>query len=258
MNVRHGLTITLAAATFGCGLPSASVTPRYGVLNVDGTFQADIGGGGTKSDLDELGLGDDVDTFMPRADVQWSGMHLTIAGSSTDFDGNGTTGGTITIDDVTIPANADVYSDFRFTSIGAFFTWDFVPTDLVDVGLGFGVSYIELDAKITEDTTGEKIESDESAPVPVLVGRLGSEFGRFAVSGLVGVMDLDVDDVDATIIDLDVSGKFHMFGGEDHLGGWLVAGYRRYDIDADYDDGDSKVKADFVLDGPYVGIEITF
>lgn len=258
MKLRPLLTITLAGATFGCGLPSATVTPRYGVLSVDGTFQADVGSGGAESDLDTLGLGDDVDTIMPRADVEWGGMQLTVAGNSTEFDGNGRTEGSITLDDVTIPGNADVYSDFAFTSIGAFFTWDLFPTELVDVGLGLGVSYIELDAKITEDSSGERIKSKESAPVPVLVGRLGSEIGRFSVSGLVGVMDLDVDDVDARIIDLDVSGRFHMFGGEDHLGGWLVAGYRRYDIDADYDDGDSKVKADFTLDGPYVGIDISF
>ena len=51
---------------------------------------------------------------------------------------------------------------------------------------------------------------------------------------------------------------YHLFGGSSRGASNLAIGYRGFDFDAEYDDGDSTVDADFTLQGPYVGLSISF
>ena len=37
-----------------------------------------------------------------------------------------------------------------------------------------------------------------------------------------------------------------------------MVGYRGFDMDVEYSDGDSQVEADFKLGGPYAGLRIRF
>ena len=54
--------------------------------------------------------------------------------------------------------------------------------------------------------------------------------------------------------DLDV------YAGVDFIGdtGTLVLGYRSFDVDAAYDDGDDSVALELGLGGPYFGLRLSF
>ena len=144
----------------------------------------------------------------------------------------------------------------------ALLTFDLLPTEMFELGLGFGISAVDVKASITDVdplTPGMDSESiDETLPIPVLALRGGLQVWRLEFEALVAGMTATASGDDATFLDTDLAARLRLFG----LGpvdALLSLGYRRVDLEVEYDDdnGDA-AEADLSFDGPYVGLRISF
>lgn len=253
--------VVLGALLLGSGCTSIDVIPRIGMLDIDGHIGiADTSSGVTATnDLKTLGLEDDSSVLGARVDGQVGGMHATFALSSSSHGGTGTAQATMTDDNGnTITANDPVESDFDVRMGEAIVTWDLVPGDMVEVGLGLGVSVFDLDASFTDQTTGDTIEAQQAVPIPVLALRAGVDFGRLDVSALLGGMSVDFDGNNVSFYDFDLMARWQLFGDGGKILGSVVGGYRYIDFDLEYEDPDSEVDASMTLDGPYLGMSFGF
>lgn len=250
----------LAAALLitACSTPRLDVTPRWGTLDIDGKLGVSTGPVTAKADLNSAGLQQDDSVLGARVDFDWGGSHVMVSGQQSEHGGDGTLDATLSSGGTTITAGTDVTSEFDLGLYSAAYTFDFVPTDLVEVGLGLGVSYIDVQSSITDSNTNETIDGDESLPVPVLAARLGARIWRIDASLQAQGIAAELDGDEILYVDLDLMAKLRLLGGEDHLGGHLTAGYRWVDLELEYenDDGD-QVDGDATFSGPYIGLTLS-
>ena len=248
--------LTLAA---GCSTPRLDVTPRYGTFDIDGEVGIEDAGSGTmvRADIGETGLEKDDSVFGARVDFDWGPSHVVVSAQQSTHDGDGTLDTEISSGGVVIPAGAAVASDLELGLYTGAYTFDFFPTDLLELGLGLGLSYVDLQASFQDKGTGERIATDEAVPLPVLAARLGTRFWRIDASLQGSGLAWSYDGDDILLIDLDLMVKLRLLGGEDHLAGHLTAGYRWVQLELDYDDGSDAAEADLTFDGPYVGLTLS-
>lgn len=246
--------LTIAA----CSAPRFDATPRWGTLDIDGSLGVASGSVTAKADLNQAGLQEDDSVLGARLDFDWGPSHLMVSGQQSEHGGDGTLDATISSGGTTITAGTDVASELDLGLYSAAYTFDFVPTDLIEVGLGFGVSYLDIKASFTDSITNDTINGDESLPIPVLAARLGTRLWKIDASLQAQGISATVDGNEITYVDLDLMAKLHLLGGEDHLGGHLTAGYRWVDLELEYenDDGD-QVDGDATFSGPYVGLTLS-
>ncbi|MHC4378177.1 MAG: hypothetical protein ACYS26_16375, partial [Planctomycetota bacterium] len=224
----------------GCSTPHVDLTPRVGKLSLSGDFSVVTQTAGPpattisgSNSLEALGLDEDGTEFLPRADVDAGPMLLTIDHLDFSTTGEGTIDQDIVFDGITFNATETVTSAIDLQITRGVLTWDFVPTDAVDVGLGFGVGYVALDASI-EDASNNRAQTNESTPYPFIAGRVGTSFGDLEAEALVTWIGVDVDDVDASLLDLDITARYNLLGVlDEHLSGWIVLGYRWVDLELD-------------------------
>lgn len=247
----------LAPLLLGSCLPRLAVMPRYGPVDVDGELGISDSGTVAKGSLSEAGFEEDDGVVGAVVDLKWGSPHLMVSTQSSTHDGDGRLETTLSQDGVTIPAGTAVSSDLDLGLHQALLTFDLVPGDL-EVGIGFGVTVVDFDASITDPGSGESVSTDETVPIPVLAARAGTRLGRLGLEGVVSGMAVNSSDVEAAILDLDLSARWHLFGGEDHLNGSIVLGYRTVALEADYEDDDDEVELDATFDGFYLGFQVVF
>ena len=201
----------------------------------------------------------DDGTFAPKAEFEWGGFELSVAHSDTQHASAGVTDATLELDGITISGSEPVYTDFKMAKTDVLMTWDIVPTDAVDLGIGFGAALLDLDASITMlNAPFSEIATDESVPVPMLAGRIGFDIGDLELEGLVSGLSVDVDGNSATVIDLDVGLDWHLLDIAGNAYGAITLGYKSFDIDVEYDDGASgSVDLDLGFSGPYFGVTLS-
>ena len=251
----------------GCSTPHVDLTPRVGSLSLSGDFSVVTESAGPppatvsgSNSLRALGLDDEGTVFLPRADVDIGPLLVTIDHLDFSTTGQGTIDQDIVFDGISFSSAEAVSSAFDLQITRGVLTWDVVPTDVVDVGLGFGLGYVALDASI-EDAANNRARTDESTPYPFLAGRLGTSLGDFEAEALITWIGVDVDDVDASLLDLDINARYNLMGtlGE-HLSGWFVLGYRWVDLELDYSEsqgGDTEnYGLNIELAGPYLGLTL--
>ena len=245
----------LALLASSCNIiPDARATLRHQPLELSGDFAASNGPGTTASSYEELGLSDEEDTLSPRADISWGGLDLMVSAYEYSNEGRGTANGTIDLGGTTIGSGESVTSSLDLTNAVALVTWDVIPTDLVDVGLGVGVSYLDLNLRVVGDMSGEAV-TDESVPVPVLGARAEVELGPLMANLHVHGLALEYDGIDATYLDADLflAYRFHELLGIDAQ---AQLGYRHIELDLEYDEGSSEVDTDLELSGVYFGLAV--
>ena len=257
----HRLASLVLASLASCSAPQLLLQATYGPYTPDGHVSlVDTSGGGVsaKSSLDDIGIDEDADTPGLRADFKWGLPHLTVSTQNSSWEGSGR----VTGDFGGIPSGSDVDSELDLALHRAILTFDLAPTDLLELGLGFGVSVIDFRAQITETEPlipGTVSESaDENVPVPLLAARAGGRLWRIDLEALVAGMTVKVDGGDATYLELDLNGRLAIFGSHGELNGSLVAGWRSFDFDAEYDDGVDHVDTELTFTGPYVGLQLGF
>ena len=249
--------LTILALASSCNiLPSARITPRVGTLELDGDISAGAPGVSATADMEDLGFIDDGSVFSPRVDLAWGPVDLIASGLNAQYEGDGTAAVDLTVGGTTISGGADVHSELDLNMVSLLAVWDFIPTDVVDFGIGLGVQAIDFDTSITStDMVPVTIETSESAPFPVIAARGAVQLFDLEISAVASGVSLDISGVDATFLDLDVMASYTF---EEFLGfyGAIVAGYRQIDMDVEYSDSGSDVALDFALSGPYFGLTL--
>jgi hypothetical protein len=249
----------LAAALLASGCaPTLGVTPRYGNFDLSGDFAISSTGITATSDLESAGIEEDDSVPGVQLDFKWGSPHLVLDLQSSEHGGDGTLDADISSGGVTIPAGADVSSDVDLAIYNAILTFDLLPSDF-ELGIGFGAALVDVDAAFTEiGGSSGMIETDETFPIPLLAARAGFEIGRFGASASLAGMSLEIDDDEGTYLDLDAQLRYRLFGGDDHLRGSLMVGYRRIGLDAEYEDGSDDVEFDVTFDGFYFAFNFQF
>ncbi len=256
--MRLKLASSIALSLFAaCSTPRLDVTPRWGTVDISVDVGIASGGVVAQADLETAGLQADDSVFGGRLDFDWGGLHLMASAQDSTHDGEGTLTATISSGGVTIPVGAAVASELDLGLYNALLTFDFIPTELVEFGLGGGVTYIDLDASFEEDATGATVATDEAAPIPVLAARVSSRFWRIDASVEASGMAISYDGTAVTLLDIDAMAKLRLFGGDNHLAAHLAAGYRWTDLDVEYEDGSDEVDGNVTLEGPWVGLTIS-
>lgn len=251
----HLVALSLGLALFGsCAAPQLTVMVNHGPITPDGEIQVDdVGSPATsRNTASDLGLDDDEGTLAGRVDLKFGSPHLTLSTQTTSWEGDGT----LSADFGGITASTAVSSELDLGLHRAVITFDMIPTDFVEFGLGLGATLVDFNATVTDDLGAVSEKVDESVPVPVLAARLGGRIWIFDAEALVSGLSADIDGDEATYLELDLNGKIAFLGSHGGLSGSVVIGYRRVDLEIDYDDDTEEVHADLTFDGPYFGLQL--
>lgn len=250
------LPLLAALCAASCALPSLDLQPRYGNLSIEGDAGFSTSGLGGAADLEQAGLDDDS-SLSGRLDFKFGMPHLVVLGQRPRFEGEGTLD--VTIDDGTntISAGANVASSIDLDMYDAALLFDLFPGDTVELALGFGAAYLDMSLVFEEDGTGTTITSDEAVPVPLLAAAASVWVGPIELSAFVGGIAYELDDDEVSYLDIDAFARWKLLGGSSRVRGSLVGGWRRTDLDVEYDDDSTLVEADLVIQGPYLGLELS-
>ncbi|HTF90960.1 MAG TPA: hypothetical protein VK843_21250 [Planctomycetota bacterium] len=254
MKTRFSFAIVASLFAASCSAPQFAVEATYGRLEPSGDLALTSSGNPvTRNSLDGIGIEDEESSIGLRADFEWGIPHVTLATQDADWSGSGTVtnfGG--------IPgANVAVDSTMDVAIHRGLVTFDVLPVPMVELGLGLGVAVIDFEAEVQDQANNFPPENiDEVLPVPVLVVRGGLNVWRLEFEAMVAGMSVDIDGNEATYFDTDVSARLRLLD-VGPVDAFLTAGYRRIDVDAEYEDGNEDVKADFTLDGLYVGLRVS-
>lgn len=245
------LALLLPTLLISCSAPQITAGLDYSPLTADGSVSLASGGGASlDNSLSDVGLDEEADTIAGRADFKWGLPHLTVLTQQSSWDGSGT----LSADFGGIAAGTTVNSDLDLGLHRAILTFDIAPTDLLELGLGFGLSYVDLQAAVKSGVLTESI--DEQLPVPVLALRAGGRVWRVDLQGLLSGMSGQIDGDDANYVELDLNAKLALFGEYEDFHCALVLGWRSFDLELDYDDGGDRIEADLTFQGPYVGLQV--
>lgn len=256
MRLQRLLPLALLCLPTACGLPQAGLSMRYLDLEVEGDILVTQSAATSAADLETMGLQDDS-TFSPRADFEWGGFHVSASQSTTDHSGSGQVDATIEYNGVTISGGENVQTDFELGLTNVLMTWDVIPGDMVEIGLGVGAMLMDFDANImSTDNPGNDVTLDEQFPIPMIVGRAGLEVAGFDLEGVLGGLSVNIDGDEATVLDLDVGLSYELVDIGGAVMGHIMVGYRSFDIDVQYDDDDGEVDFDSSFSGPYFGISL--
>lgn len=244
----------LALLAAACSAPHASIMPMLGNLGLDGSFAASDSSTAVATSFSELGIDDNEAAPGAKVNFGFAGANLSVSAFKTSYEGRGTARGEIEIGSGTISAGAEVDTELDLAVGRAMFTWNLVPVGPLEFGLGVGLSVIDFDLMMRETMSGERLESDEALPIPLIAARAAWTWGPVKLNAEVGGLAIEIDGDEAQVIDGEVEASVGLFDG-----GSLAVGYRLLDIDAEYEpeEGDM-AEADFELSGFYFGVRFSF
>jgi hypothetical protein len=248
----------LAAALSSCA--SVDVIPRYGRLDFGGHIGSHASGTaatGTNS-FDELGMATDRAQLGGRVDLEAAGAHTTLDAFTASRSGSGALQNPISDGSVTIPAGTAVDSTFDSRQGEAVVTWDLIPGSMLEAGIGFGASAVDLDASVRDPASGDEISTKKLTAIPLLAGRVGLDLGRVDLSVLFAWMDLDIGDQNEQMMDFDFMARCKLFGAAGGIAGAVVVGLRYTEFQTKYEDGSKKVDALETISSPYLGLSLRF
>jgi hypothetical protein len=255
-------SISFLLLASACSTPHLAVLPRGGAFEPEGEIalagEAGTIGVDATNALAALGLVEDDGVPGVRADVDCGVPTWTLAWQQSDHSGSGTLEAEISDDDVVLAAGTDVDTDFELGLGELLVTFDVIPGDTFELGLGLGATVFDLDVAI-RDSSGNTVDPDRSQfAAPLLAVRAGVRFWRIDLEALLGGMDLSYEGDEASLYDFDAFARLNLFGDVRRAHGALVVGYRYLDLDVDYDDDDSTdaVRVDVEFDGPYVALSV--
>lgn len=241
-----------------CAMPQLDVTPRVAMFDIEGDVGIATNNVTAKNDVERAGLEKDDSAFGGRIDLDWSSAHVTFTTQQSTHDGDGVLEADVSQGGTTITAGTAVASDLDLGLHTLCITFDLLPTEMFELGLGLGVTAIDIDAAFTSQVNGDRVDADEVVPVPVLAARGAVVVGPFDASLLAQGMKVDVSGDEATYLDLDLMGRFRLFGERGRFLGALTAGWRQVGLDVEYDDSGDSVEADLDFSGPYLGFTLGF
>lgn len=254
--MRAPLLITAIAAT-SCSAPQLEVIPRFQQFEIEGEFAADATGITGTNSLSALGIDDDPIEFSPRVDFSMGPFEITADYLDVSYSGTGDVDTEIDFNGQTFTVGTTVDTDIDLKLARASATWDWIPTDVVDFGLGVGAAYTKAFASVRDTGFGNTATTEEEAPFPFLAARARVALADVSVELLAGYLSFNYDDIDASYLDVDALARWAVIGGDEHLAISLLVGYRFLDLDLEYVDGGDNVRIEAELQGPYAGLSLT-
>ncbi|MFT5199771.1 MAG: hypothetical protein ACI87O_002444 [Planctomycetota bacterium] len=258
MEFKAQFSLLALALLPSCFAPAIDGTARYTQLSPEGTLAISDAALFTSNSLSELGLDDKEGVPGAAVDFQWLGPHISVSTQSGSWSGSGVLSGEFTDGTISIPIGANVDSELDLGIHSAIITWDFLPGD-AELGLGFGVDFLDMQGSFTDQATAQVIDFDETLPIPMLAVRGNVHVGPIELGGYIAGFKFDYDGNDAEFIDLDLMARYHFIGGATRASGSIVLGYRSITLDVDYKgDNDERIVADLDFTGPFIGAQLSF
>jgi len=251
--MKHLLLALVSSSFAACIAPNLEVTPHIGTSKLTGDFAVAAGDVTATTGIDDIGLDSRETTPSVRIDAKWGSPHLSVSLEQTKYSGSGATTVDLSKGSTTIPAGTNVDSDLDLTYGNAIITFDFLPTDMFELGIGLGVEAAKLKTELVATSLNRTIATDESVPIPVVAVRAGLDLGAFAFDGTLAAIKIDYSGDELEFYDLDLRARWAAF---EHA--HFLLGYRRWDVNLDYEDASDNVKLDVVSAGPYFGVVIAF
>lgn len=254
------LSLASLACTCACSAPSGEVMPRYGPLDIDGEFGVRplwYGGDFVTSDVGEAGFDEDRGVLGVRGDLDLGVPTLTVSLQGSTHSGVGRLAGALNDGTNYISGENDVASSLDFGLYQGLLTFDAVPSDVVDLGLGLGVTVVDFDGRITDTVTEVTISESQLVPVPVLALDAGARLGDFRAGATLSGVSIDLGGDDVALFDLDLTARYRLLGSGDRLSGSLCLGYRLIGLDVEYEDTE-EILIDLRFRGPYLGVSLGF
>ena len=237
----------------GCSAPHVGARAGVGFTELDGDVGIQSGDVASTNSTEDLGLDDDEPFPFAGADFRWGSPHLTVGYGRAGFSGTGTASAEISQGGTTIPVGALVDSELDVGVGSALVTFDLVPTEAFEAGIGLGLASLDLDGEVREIATGESVAGSQVFVMPVLAARAGARFGPFQVEALASGTRLDFEGDTLDYYDLDLNARYDLFRGA-----WLGAGWREVGADVEFDDDGADVEVDLRLRGPYLALTLAF
>ena len=251
------LVVALFATLAACSsIPpeGAEVRLAHIAVRMDGdvALGPSSGAAGTNTDLrDDLGLGssESAPLLTFTAPTEWG----RVVASAFWFDdtAEGTLGSGAYGD---IAAGSQVTSEFAFTNVKTWWTFDAYLSENVRISPGFALDVFDVDLDVTAAGPAQRFEKlDLLAPVPMPFLDAEARFGDFYVAGQGGAMRIDLGDGLGTWWDLEgrigylVDSKFEVY-----------TGYRALGMDANGDADDRKAGVDLIVHGWFLGGSLRF
>ena len=252
------LMFAVLSTLASCAAPRVDVGASLGQLSIDGRFGVQAGPVAGTSSFADLGVDKDSGVPGARVDLDFGSPHISIAYDSSSFAGDGTTTSEFSQQGVVIPLGTDVRTRADLDVFSLACTFDLVPSDTVEFGIGLGATVVDVQGAIDQIGGPNTIDVDQILPLPLLAARGGVDLGDFELLGALSGMDLTLSGDSVRVIDLDLAAQYRFLGGSDRLSLAARAGWRYINIDADYEDRDDNVRLDMGVDGPYLGLVIGF
>jgi hypothetical protein len=245
---------------FGVACSTPSIRPQVLVnsLELDGDIGTSFGPLSTDNSVEALGLDDSETVIVPRADLDWDPIHVSIEGFQMEVSGTGVAEASLDIGDgpgISIGEPVDSEADFELYQ--ARFVWDFVPDPLLDLGLGVGVGYLDYEISVQSLAGGGVVSGSDDLPFAFLAGRAAKTIGDFELLVLAGGGAIEIDDEDYKYLDVEamVNWGFWQVGPATAE---LALGYRYIRYEYEFDAGQGEFDLDLTLDGPFVGLSARF
>jgi len=202
MRIRHLLAIPALVLFTSCYQFDFTLQAGYAELGLDGDVGYDNGTGGVafQEDIETgLGLGADQGTPYARAVMDFGTPVLAISAFSFEDDGRGV----LTQDFGDISAGLSVLTDFELKSAKFSYLFE-IPIGIGTIAPGIAVNYIDMSIFV-RDTLGVASENVElQAPLPMGMARLEVDaIPGVQVSAEAGYIKVDVEDVEAELIDIE-------------------------------------------------------
>lgn len=247
----NSLLVALVALT-ACSTPEFAIQAGYAQLSLDGDVGYLDGSTtvATEQTLDSaFGLGDDQGSPYGRLELDTGVLHWSVSGFAFEDEGVGT----LTADfGANLTAGVDVHSSFDLTNAKAAMAFD-IDMGPVSIAPGLAVDYIDLNM-VAEDSPGVYHEEvDLQAPIPMLFLRAELDFDWVALVAEGGYVAVDVEDVDAKMLDLEAQLVVRPWSALE-----LFAGYRSIAIEAEGLIDDDSVDIDLTLSGFVLGCGLRF
>ncbi|MCA8970961.1 MAG: hypothetical protein KDC95_14290 [Planctomycetes bacterium] len=253
LTVMIAATIAMLASCSGLGI---NVDAGYTSLELTG----DIGLTPTsistippqRVDVEEgFGLKDAMSSPFGRVEAEVVVARIVASGFQIDQTGRGA----LSVQFGDIPLSTPIESTLEMTNLKGAILFDLLDLGPVRISPGIGADYfdLKLDARSLAVTTLRE-SLDATAPVPLIFVQGEVDLGYFDIVADVGAMKANVQDIDGTVLDVEVLARFRPI---DHVE--LFAGYRHITLDVEgLADDNQKYLGDLTLRGFMVGGGIYF
>jgi hypothetical protein len=232
----------------------ASIGAGYFEATVDGRIDTISSGLTTEFDFEENGGQDDSDAAIyAAAQAGLAPLEFRLSAFQYENSGTGSFSGEF-LD--TVFASGTVESDFSVGAYQALLVFDVVNIERIRIGALAGASAIDMDLTVT-DATDPSIEesADETVPVPLVGARIDLHvIGGLRIGATGAFFPLDeIDDFEVNCYDFEggihfeLLPKFEIFGL-----------YRAISIEAEGEIDDVEAAVDMELQGPMLGVALTF